>query len=176
MSEESTEAELRALSKRVRIIEERLAAAAESDEEVPDRATPRGDYWVLDGLRERVGPSAGAVVFAGSAQTGDGPVEWQRGELVQSLQEMGEPELEHVAARLAALGSPVRLRILLSVLQGSTTTAQLTELDDVGTSGQIYHHVRALTAAGWLRTVSRGTVAVPPERVVPAWVALCLAQ
>jgi predicted transcriptional regulator len=45
--------------------------------------------------------------------------------------------------------------------------AELTGLPGVGTTGQIYHHLRQLTSAGWLRTTSRGQYAVTPERVVP---------
>src|SRR5689334_4378883 len=53
------------------------------------------------------------------------------------------------AARLAALGHPVRLRLLLAVLRGATGTAELAEVPGIGTSGRIYHHTRTLTAAGW---------------------------
>ena len=46
---------------------------------------------------------------------------------------------------------------------------------DDGTSGQIYHHIRTLTAAGWLRSSGRGQVQVPSDRVVPLLVALATA-
>ena len=76
------------------------------------------------------------------------------------------------AARLAALGHPVRLRLLLAVLRGATGTAELAEVPGIGTSGRIYHHIRTLTAAGWLRASGRGQVQVPADRVVPLLVAL----
>jgi hypothetical protein len=31
----------------------------------------------------------------------------------------------------------------------------------------VYHHLRQLTSAGWLRSAARGRYVVPPERVVP---------
>jgi len=79
---------------------------------------------------------------------------------------------ETAAGRLAALGHPVRLRLLLAVLRGATGPAELAEVPGIGTSGQIYHHIRTLTATGWLRASGRGQVQVPAERVVPLLVAL----
>lgn len=156
------------LDARVRRLEERLDAG---ETPADDRA---GAYWVLDGLTAR--HQTDRVVYAGAVETADGPVRWQYGHRTEALRTLGETEVEQAAQRLAALGSPVRLRLMLAVLQGRTSTAALTELPDIGTTGQIYHHLRALTAAGWLRTVSRGVVQVPPERVVPAWVALAVVQ
>src|SRR5690606_18106539 len=68
---------------------------------------------------------------------------------------------------LVALGHPVRLRLLQRVLGGATTVAELVDTDGVGTSGQVYHHLRQLTAAGWLRALGGGRYEVPVARVVP---------
>ncbi len=70
------------------------------------------------------------------------------------------------ASTLAALGHPVRLTLLREILNGRTTVSALSEVEGLGTSGQIYHHLRQLTAEGWLHTPSRGAFAVPPTRVV----------
>ena len=70
------------------------------------------------------------------------------------------------ASTLAALGHPVRLTLLREILNGRTTVSALSEVDGLGTSGQIYHHLRQLTAEGWLHTPSRGVFAVPPTRAV----------
>jgi hypothetical protein len=69
------------------------------------------------------------------------------------------------ASALAALGHPVRLTLLREILRGRTTVSALSEVEGLGTSGQIYHHLRQLTAEGWLHTPSRGAFAVPPDRV-----------
>ncbi|QNE23124.1 winged helix-turn-helix transcriptional regulator [Kribbella qitaiheensis] len=70
------------------------------------------------------------------------------------------------AGALAALGNPVRLTLLQQILRGTSTVNALSEVQGLGTSGQIYHHLRQLTAEGWLHTPSRGVFAVPPPRVV----------
>lgn len=63
----------------------------------------------------------------------------------------------------------VTLRLLLvrHILHGARTTGELAEIDGLGTTGQLYHHLRQLVGAGWLRSSARGQYAVPPERVVP---------
>jgi hypothetical protein len=71
-----------------------------------------------------------------------------------------------LAGGLAALGSPVRLTLLEEISRGRSTVAALSEVEGLGTSGQIYHHLRQLTAEGWLHSPSRGTFSVPPPRVV----------
>jgi hypothetical protein len=70
------------------------------------------------------------------------------------------------AGALAALGNPVRLTLLQQILRGTSTVSGLSAVQGLGTSGQIYHHLRQLTAEGWLHSPSRGVFAVPPSRVV----------
>ncbi|TCO33126.1 hypothetical protein EV652_103125 [Kribbella steppae] len=69
-----------------------------------------------------------------------------------------------VAPALAALGSPIRLTLLREIVRGHATVNSLSRVEGVGTSGQIYHHLRQLTAEGWLHTPTRGTFAVPASR------------
>jgi DNA-binding transcriptional ArsR family regulator len=85
----------------------------------------------------------------------------------QSLAGLGElGGWAEFAGVLGALGNPVRLTLLQEIVRGRDTVAALSEVDGLGTSGQIYHHLRQLTAEGWLHSPSRGTFAVPPPRVV----------
>jgi DNA-binding transcriptional ArsR family regulator len=70
-----------------------------------------------------------------------------------------------VAPVLAALGSPIRLTLLREIVRGHTTVNSLSQVEGLGTSGQIYHHLRQLTAEGWLHTPTRGTFAIPSSRV-----------
>jgi len=79
------------------------------------------------------------------------------------------------AAALAALGHPVRL-LLRQVLSGAATVTELQERAALGTSGQLYHHLRQLVNVGWLRVAARGRYAVPPDRVVPLLVVLAAAR
>ena len=70
-----------------------------------------------------------------------------------------------LAPALAALGNPVRLTLLREIVRGHATVNALSQVDGLGTSGQIYHHLRQLTAEGWLHTPTRGTFAIPSPRI-----------
>ncbi|WP_433629981.1 ArsR/SmtB family transcription factor [Nocardia sp. CA-120079] len=133
--------------------------------------------WALRRLHEEFANADlrnGGVMFAGSgALPSTEQFDWQ----VQfSTDDIVGYDWDDAAECLAALGSPVRLRILREILRGSRTAAELTELGEVGTSGEIYHHLRQLAATGWLHTVGHGHFEVPPNRVVPLLVALATAR
>lgn len=171
------------LEERVRALEEfvGLASRAPSSRDLAGAADPVSTdpaaFWALLGLRRRLaGTPGGGVVFAGSVQTADGPAEWQYGLTTEALLDTDEAAANSMAGRLAALGHPVRVRLLLAVLSGRATPAELADLDGMGTTGQVYHHLRTLTAAGWLRSAGRGRLQVPAERVVPLLVALAAAR
>lgn len=121
-----------------------------------------GELFVLDELQQRF--PGGAVAFAGHGEVADGPVAWQWGRPTTDLLAR---EWDEGAAPLAALGHPVRLRLLQLVLTGTQTTADLAADPDLGTTGQLHHHLRTLMAAGWLTSAGRGRYSVPPQRVVP---------
>ena len=150
-------------------IEERLTAleaAVARWEEAAAEATPSPerspDFWMLEGLEQR--HPEGVVAYAGHAALAAGPVRWQVGAPVEPL--LGADWAE-VAARLDALAHPVRLRLAQLALQGTETTAELAADADLGTTGQLHHHLRQLVAAGWLQSAGRGRYRVPAQRVVP---------
>ncbi|RDD89009.1 helix-turn-helix transcriptional regulator [Streptomyces parvulus] len=157
-------------------LERRLAAL----EEAGERPAPRpgeGDFWALEGLKEQLtalGAADGGVLFTGTVRLPTGErYDWQHGALTDGLMDADWAESAEV---FAALGHPVRLRLLREILGGRRTAAELAELDGVGTTGQIYHHLRQLTGAGWLHAAGRGRHEVPPGRVVPLLVALSTAR
>lgn len=161
------------ISERLAELEQRVAAleggvAARPAASAADSA--QDTFWALAGLRDRTpAGTSGAVLFTGFVNLPTGEhYEWQHGRPVDDLVHR-EPDQDwsETAASLAALGHPVRLQLLHAILHGTRTAAELTGLDGVGTTGQVYHHLRQLTSTGWLRTTSRGQYAVPPERVVP---------
>jgi hypothetical protein len=130
----------------------------------------REQFWALEGLKERLADRAGAVLFTGVVSLPGGEhYEWQWGTATADLLDGDWSEL---TAALAALGHPVRLLLLRRVLSGVRSVADLQEHEDLGTSGQLYHHLRQLVGAGWLRATARGQYAVPPERVIPLLVVL----
>ncbi|MFD1860667.1 ArsR family transcriptional regulator [Aeromicrobium camelliae] len=155
------------IEERLARLEERVAALEETP--VPSGLSA-GDFWVLEGLRPAAQGNEGVVVWAGVVETGAGPVEWQMGRPVADLIDPGH--LDDFAERLAALGHPVRLALVLAVVRGTTKVTDLAEQLELASTGQIYHHIKALTAAGWLRQAARGHVTVPAERVVPLLVAV----
>ncbi|MFF5309882.1 ArsR/SmtB family transcription factor [Streptomyces massasporeus] len=159
------------LEQRVADLERRLAAL-----EGAQRTAPRidgSDFWALNGLREQLteaGETDGGVLYTGSVRLPTGEeYAWQMAALTQDLL---EGDWTAAAESFAALGHPVRIRLLREILGGRRTAAELAELDEVGTTGQIYHHLRQLTATGWLHTTGRGRHEVPPGRVVPLLTAL----
>lgn len=172
------------LEERVTALERRLAQLEHAEREQgpgagePSALSGRPDFWALEGLRAQLseaGAENGGVLFTGSVRLPTGEqYEWQYGRATDQVLE-GE-DWADTAEVLAALGKPVRLRLLREVLAGRRTAAELAELEDVGTTGQVYHHLRQLTAAGWLRSSGRGRYEVPPGRVVPLLVALTAAE
>lgn len=153
------------LAARIERLEQRLDEAG-ADASAASATAPQFDpetFWALEELRRRVGESG--LVYAGLAQLEYGPVAWQMGHDPKALLETDWIDL---VPRIAALGHPVRLRILQLVLRRTATTAaELSRTEGLGTTGQIYHHLRQLIAAGWLHSGARGVHEVPVERVIP---------
>lgn len=136
---------------------------------VPDPET----FWALAGLRERIEPP-GAVLITGSVMLPNGAeAQWQEGLGVDELLDLDGAQ---AAESLAALGHPVRLQMLQQVLGGVHTAAALTATDGLGTSGQVYYHLRLLIGTGWLRARQRGSYEVPASRVVPLLVTMLAAR
>jgi DNA-binding transcriptional ArsR family regulator len=163
------------LEQRVADLERRLAALENAQHTAPRLG--EGDFWALEGLKEQLAAlkaADGGVLFTGAVRLSTGEqYDWQHGSLTEGLMEVDWTEC---AESFAALGHPVRLRLLREVVGGRRTAAELAELDEIGTTGQIYHHLRQLTGAGWLHTTGRGRYEVPPGRVVPLLVALATAR
>ncbi|MFI0503622.1 ArsR/SmtB family transcription factor [Streptomyces albogriseolus] len=156
-------------------LERRIAALEAADRTAPH--TGEGDFWALEGLKEQLAElkaADGGVLFTGAVRLPTGErYDWQLGALTSDLLGYEWPD---AAESFAALGHPVRLRLLREITGGRRTAAELAELDDIGTTGQIYHHLRQLTAAGWLHNTGRGRHEVPAGRVVPLLVALAAAR
>jgi Helix-turn-helix domain len=172
---------LEELAARVADLEKRLAVVESPDG--LDRASAasragQGDgtdpetFWALAGLKARIGDRS-AVLFTGSVTLPNAPAYvWQQGVDIESLL---ETDWDLAADPLGALGHPVRLTVLREVLRGQHTTAEIGSVDGLGTTGQLYHHLRQLLAAGWLRSSGRGRYEVPAARVIPLLVIMAAA-
>lgn len=150
------------LSQRLALLEARVDRL----ESPPPGAASAGAarLWAVDGLRRDLGPAAGGVVYGGSfARPDGGELVWQIGREQSDL--LGE-DWSELASRLAALGHPVRLQLLQALLRGSRTVQELAALPGLGTSGQLYHHLRELESAGWIQSPQRAQYEVAPARVI----------
>ncbi|MEU5669088.1 helix-turn-helix domain-containing protein [Micromonospora sp. NPDC047753] len=156
---DSVEDRLAALEAQVAALSERPAAAP------PPPPAPEGTFWALDGLKQRLPPDgSGAVLYTGTVRVAGQHYDWQYGRTVDDLLAADWTDLP---STLSALAHPVRLRLLREILGGRQSTSELAEIEELGTTGQLHHHLRQITAAGWLRSAGRGRYAVPAERVVP---------
>jgi DNA-binding transcriptional ArsR family regulator len=180
MSTVSLQQRLQALEARVQALE---AASVPRQEPVtaqdPDSAfqeARRRDkpLWVLQGLLRRLPPGQGGVIYAGRfSDPAGGELQWQIGRPQQALLDEDWADL---APRLAALGHPSRLRLAQLLLNGMGAVADLAAQPGMGTSGQLYHHLRELEAAGWVHSPHRGSYALRPERVVALMAVLTAAR
>lgn len=128
-------------------------------------------FWALRGLAQRVA-EPGAVLYTGSVTTRRGPVEWQYG---HGYDDLVDRDWAAFAPALAALAHPVRLAVVHAVLTGLETVAELSDAAELGSTGQAYHHLGQLVAAGWLAQGARGRYLVPADRVVPLLVVIAAA-
>jgi hypothetical protein len=132
---------------------------------VPPAAAHAETFWALEGLRGRVAESSGAVLYTGVVDLPTGEhYDWQ---YALTLDDILGADWTEAAPALTALGHPVRLRLLQKIISGTRGPADLADDAELGTTGQVYHHLRQLVAAGWLRTTARGQYTIPGERAVP---------
>jgi hypothetical protein len=160
--------EIAELRDRVDALERAVGLAISPD--TPPRAAPATStddvFWALNALKS-LAPPPGAVLYTGSVTLPAGGVaDWQYALTTDDLlaRDWSRPAS---ASALAALGHPVRLRLLQAIITGTAAVAELAALEGVGTTGQVYHHVNQLIAAGWVYSPSRGHYGIPTERVVP---------
>jgi DNA-binding transcriptional ArsR family regulator len=110
------------------------------------------------------GPSSATVVYAGAGPWEDGVVAWQ---VAREWGDIRSAAAEPIARVLSALANGTRVRIVSELLRGSITTGDLAERLDQPSSGQLFHHLKELIAAGLIHQPVRGTYAIPRRHVVP---------
>ena len=166
---------LDAVERRLAVLERREGGGPAAAPAAPDDDGEHGrTFWVLDGLRARLAAGNGAVVLAGVVPLPTGEeYAWQYGRTTEDLLAASWLELSKA---IAALGHPVRLRLLQLILTGTRSAADLQSVEGLGTSGQLYHHLRQLIGAGWLVQTARGHYTVPGDRVIPLLVLLTAAE
>jgi hypothetical protein len=125
-------------------------------------------FWALNELNRQHAAAPddrGIVLYTGTVVLPSGAqYVWQRQD---TTRELLKQDWNDLADTIAALGHPMRLAILKYALGEERTTQDFMSLPDMGTTGQLFHHIKALQDAGWLRSLQRGRYGVPGERVVP---------
>ncbi|TQM80384.1 DNA-binding transcriptional ArsR family regulator [Saccharothrix saharensis] len=111
--------------------------------------------------------------LAGAA-AGDSPVSWRvdvTPEHVLSLPD--RPRIEV----LSALAHPVRVEIVRTLLaRGGQPATALQQAARLGSTGQLYHHLKALTASGVVEQDKRGSYRLRQAATVPVLVLLTAAS
>ena len=154
---------LDSLEARLRRLEGQARRTSRSRASTPDRG------WLLEGLRSRIPTRGrkkppGRLGYGGIVHTPFGAhYEW-RGE--HAVDELLETDWSEMARAFAALGHRVRLDIVRALIHGVHDVSELQRQPGLGTSGQLYHHLRELQAAGWVRQHERSRYLVVPDRVV----------
>ncbi|BBG01247.1 MULTISPECIES: ArsR/SmtB family transcription factor [Pseudonocardia] len=169
-----TEDRLADLERRVELLERRLDGALAP---APAACSPSADAGSVPAGTGAASPGAGtASTGAGAASTGAGVVRYSgevalHGEVSWAVEYDAGAALalddEPRTAVLAALGHPVRVRIVRGLLHGPRGTAELTEVAELASTGQLYHHLKALTHAGLVEQDGRGSYRIAPRAVVP---------
>jgi DNA-binding transcriptional ArsR family regulator len=124
------------------------------------------------GAPPRGEPGTGTVRYAGEVHL-HGDVTWEIA--LDAGTALDLPDEPRVAV-LAALGHPARARIVRSLLaDGPRSTSALQEAAELASTGQLYHHLRALTHSGLVEQDGRGSYRVNARAVVPVLVLLTAA-
>ncbi|WP_024804414.1 helix-turn-helix domain-containing protein [Nocardia sp. BMG51109] len=76
---------------------------------------------------------------------------------------------------LAALGHPIRHALVRTLLDGPRSSTELADAVGLNSTGQLYHHVRALTSAKLIEQHGRGAYHIPAPKVVPVLVLMTAA-
>ena len=117
----------------------------------------------IEGTNE--GNSSGYVYYAGQYQSDGQLLRWEPKERqVEQLLSIGNEKISKI---LSALGSKPRLDILTSILNESLTGAEIVEKLSLGTTGQLYHHLKALQGADLVSQDKSGRYTLPDHRKFP---------
>ena len=115
-------------------------------------------------LPEGVPADANVVSYTGTGEWGGRTLAWQ---MTRSWEEVSEGANRDVAAVLSALASSQRLEIVAELVSGPAATSELASRLGDSSTGQLFHHLKELMAAGLVHQPKRGTYALRPSHVLP---------
>ena len=153
---ESIESRVLALEKRVAKLEQPIPAPVEA-------SSGESTMWLADALEPSEELPEGSVIFGGNLTIGESSYiyQWQR-----PTEAVTHGDWSENLDRLAALAHPIRGDILRRLLTAPASATELVEEEIVTSTGTAYHHLSALTSAGWT-TKAGGKYAIRAARVVP---------
>ncbi|MDF2716120.1 MAG: ArsR family transcriptional regulator [Paenibacillus sp.] len=149
------------------------ASMAELERLVRKMAEPDGkasagiaDQLEKEGLPQEGGAES-VIYFSGSYRSGDSTVRFEPQQ--RHSDELLGLSRAKAAKVLSALGHKQRLDLLLELWKEPLTGAELVERLNMGTTGQLYHHLKALTGADLLIQEERngGRYTIPAHRRFP---------
>lgn len=145
------------LAERLAALEARVSALEAAAGSPPEPAGPVADH--------------GEVGYQGSVRL-HGEVEWTIRYAAAGVLQLDD---QRGAAVLAALGHHTRAAMVRRLLTGPASAAELQRAAGLSSTGQLYHHLRGLTAAGVVEQDARSSYRIPPRAVVPTLVLLLAA-
>ena len=125
-----------------------------------------------DGVGSDAGDATGGVVSYQGEVHLYGDVSWSIGYASGAILELSVPRTTDV---LAALGHPVRLQIVRMLLRGPANAADLQAAVGLGSTGQVYHHLKTLVSANIVEQQARGDYRIGAKKVVPLLVSMLAA-
>ncbi|MEU4739610.1 helix-turn-helix domain-containing protein [Actinosynnema sp. NPDC023658] len=132
-----------------------------------------------DGEHGPGGPDSGGYGFerhgsGGQVALGGGPVWWRTDTTPDRARSLPDGPRVEV---LSALAHPVRVEIVRTLLtRGAQPSTALQEAARLGSTGRLYHHLKALTASGVVEQDKRGSYRLRPAATVPVLVLLTAAS
>jgi DNA-binding transcriptional ArsR family regulator len=109
-------------------------------------------------------PDANIVTYSGHGIQDGSPIAWQMGRTWEDVLEAADDAL---ASILQALASGPRLRIVAELARGPVSTSKLAERLEQSSTGQLFHHLKELLAAGIVHQPQRGVYALRHAHVLP---------
>ncbi|GAA2842147.1 winged helix-turn-helix domain-containing protein [Crossiella cryophila] len=127
----------------------------------------------LEGIAEQVLADTGGVVSYQGRLTEPGELDWTITLPVSTV--LGLPDGPRLEV-LAALGHPVRAKVVRVLAQhGPQGAAELQAAAEVGSTGQLYHHLKPLTTSGLVDQDGRGRYRLRATAMVPVLILLAAA-
>ena len=154
---------MESIESRVLALEERVARLEQPTPTPIEASADESTMWLADALEPSDELPEGSVIFGGNLTIGESSYiyQWQR-----PTEEVTHGDWSDNLDRLAALAHPLRGDILRRLLNAPASATELVEEEIVTSTGTAYHHLSALTSAGWT-TKTGGKYALRPARVIP---------